>query len=290
MRQGSAALRAGVRVPGCADILRSRAAPVPRTLPAHAASRRPGDSHLGDDVDVTAAAVFAIQVALAALWRSWGIQPAAVVGHSMGEVAAAHVAGTLNLDDAARLICARSRLIRRTSDRAARTELSALLEGLQLLPAKIPMYSSVTGDVVDGQLLDGAHWMANLGSPVRISSAMRRLAERGNDTFLESARTPPCRTRRPSPARRACCCRLFGPMNPNARPCWLRSVACTAADSRSPGNCVPMGRSTCHRAHLSLAASAVLAGRRRPDRLDREPHRHRCERAAGRRSAGSRGA
>ena len=41
VRQGSAALRAGVRVPGCADILRSRAAPVPRTLPAHAASRRP---------------------------------------------------------------------------------------------------------------------------------------------------------------------------------------------------------------------------------------------------------
>ena len=38
-------------------------------------------------------AIFALQVALAARWRAWGIQPAAIVGHSVGEVAAAHLAG-----------------------------------------------------------------------------------------------------------------------------------------------------------------------------------------------------
>ncbi|HXS85984.1 MAG TPA: SDR family NAD(P)-dependent oxidoreductase [Mycobacterium sp.] len=65
-----------------------------------------------DDIGVIQPAIFAMQVALAALWRSWGVEPAAVIGHSMGEVAAAHVAGALDLDDAARVICARARLLR----------------------------------------------------------------------------------------------------------------------------------------------------------------------------------
>ncbi|MBD2520770.1 type I polyketide synthase [Nostoc sp. FACHB-973] len=52
--------------------------------------------------------IFAIQIALAALWRSWGITPQAIVGHSVGEVAAAHVAGVLSLEDAVRVIFHRS--------------------------------------------------------------------------------------------------------------------------------------------------------------------------------------
>ncbi|MGO9606246.1 MAG: beta-ketoacyl synthase N-terminal-like domain-containing protein [Candidatus Binataceae bacterium] len=67
-----------------------------------------------NEIDILQPALFAIQVALTALWRSWGIEPDAVVGHSMGEVAAAHVAGALNLEDAARVICSRSRIVKRT--------------------------------------------------------------------------------------------------------------------------------------------------------------------------------
>ncbi|MDZ4344458.1 MAG: beta-ketoacyl synthase N-terminal-like domain-containing protein [Candidatus Binatia bacterium] len=67
-----------------------------------------------NEIDIIQPALFAIQVALAALWRSWGIEPQAVVGHSMGEVAAAYVAGALSLEDAVRVICRRSRLVKRT--------------------------------------------------------------------------------------------------------------------------------------------------------------------------------
>ena len=70
-------------------------------------------------IDVVQPVLFSVQVALAALWRSWGIEPATVVGHSMGEIAAAHVAGALSLDDAARIICRRSTLLRRTSGKGA---------------------------------------------------------------------------------------------------------------------------------------------------------------------------
>ncbi|MFY0568047.1 SDR family NAD(P)-dependent oxidoreductase [Archangium lansingense] len=72
-----------------------------------------------NDIDVIQPTLFALQVALAAVWRSFGLEPHAVVGHSMGEVAAAHVAGALSLDDAARIICERSKLLKRVSGQGA---------------------------------------------------------------------------------------------------------------------------------------------------------------------------
>ncbi|HEX6292106.1 MAG TPA: type I polyketide synthase [Herpetosiphonaceae bacterium] len=66
-------------------------------------------------IDVIQPTLFAVTLGIYALWQSWGIVPAAVVGHSMGEVAAAYAAGALSLDDAARITCTRSRLLRRCS-------------------------------------------------------------------------------------------------------------------------------------------------------------------------------
>jgi thioester reductase-like protein len=68
-------------------------------------------------IDVIQPVLFSMQVALAALWRSWGVEPDALVGHSMGEVAAAVVSGALSLEDGAAVTCRRSRLLRRIRGR-----------------------------------------------------------------------------------------------------------------------------------------------------------------------------
>ncbi|WP_417801398.1 type I polyketide synthase, partial [Streptomyces heilongjiangensis] len=64
-----------------------------------------------DRVDVVQPVLWAVMVSLAHLWRSYGVEPAAVVGHSQGEIAAAVVAGALSLEDGARVAALRSRAI-----------------------------------------------------------------------------------------------------------------------------------------------------------------------------------
>lgn len=62
-------------------------------------------------VDVVQPALFSVMVSMAALWRSWGVEPAAVVGHSQGEIAAAHVCGALSLRDATKVVALRSKAL-----------------------------------------------------------------------------------------------------------------------------------------------------------------------------------
>ncbi|MCM2389949.1 type I polyketide synthase [Streptomyces albipurpureus] len=64
-----------------------------------------------DRLDVVQPALFSVMVSMAALWRSWGVEPAAVVGHSQGEIAAAHVCGALSMRDAAKVVALRSKAL-----------------------------------------------------------------------------------------------------------------------------------------------------------------------------------
>jgi acyl transferase domain-containing protein/NADPH:quinone reductase-like Zn-dependent oxidoreductase len=61
------------------------------------------------ETEIVQPVLFALQTALTALWQSWGIIPEAVVGHSVGEIAAFHAAGALSLEEAARVVVLRGR-------------------------------------------------------------------------------------------------------------------------------------------------------------------------------------
>lgn len=102
-------------------------------------------------------AIFAIQVGLAELLRSWGVVPAAVVGHSVGEAAAAYISGALSLDDAVRTICRRARIMQQGAGlgRMAAVELtedeaSAILapysEQLSIAAVNGPRSVTLSGD------------------------------------------------------------------------------------------------------------------------------------------------
>jgi thioester reductase-like protein len=109
-----------------------------------------------DQTAIAQPAIFGLQVALAALWESWGVSPAAVVGHSVGEVAAAYVAGILTLDQAARVIFHRGRCMAPArggrmiaaglSAEAARALVAPWGDALALAAINGPSSVSISGD------------------------------------------------------------------------------------------------------------------------------------------------
>ncbi|MGW0565539.1 type I polyketide synthase [Streptomyces sp. NPDC003016] len=92
-----------------------------------------GDPALLERVDVVQPALFSMMVALSALWRSYGVEPSAVVGHSQGEIAAAYVAGALTLADAAAVVALRSQALPRLSGLGGMMSVAAPVERVSAL-------------------------------------------------------------------------------------------------------------------------------------------------------------
>ena len=220
--------------------------------------------HLLDRTEHTQPALFALEYALGQLWLEWGVQPRAAVGHSVGEYAAACLAGVFSLEDGLELISSRGRLmrelcgpgsmaalecdgdmaltaiegyedrvsiaafngprntvisgdddamerlLRRLSDegvKARRLKVShafhspmmepmleafaAVASRVRFQPPRWPIISNVTGKSVDAtELTDPQYWVRHVRQPVRFEAAVRALAERGVNAFLEIGPKP----------------------------------------------------------------------------------------------------
>ncbi|OBG57850.1 type I polyketide synthase [Mycobacterium sp. E735] len=111
-----------------------------------------------DRVDVVQPALWAVMVSLAELWRSVGVVPDAVIGHSQGEIAAAYVAGALSLEDAARVVALRSRLLVELSGAGGMVSLACGLGRAEELIAgwgellNVAAVNGVSAVVVSGEL------------------------------------------------------------------------------------------------------------------------------------------
>ncbi|WP_339154446.1 type I polyketide synthase [Streptomyces sp. F41] len=130
--------------------------------------------------DVLPCTLFATHLGLAALWRSWGVEPAAVVGDARGEVAAAVVSGALSLADGARVVALQAR---------ARAGDAVGGERPGIVPARtsVPFHARLTGEVVPGPQLGGDHWFRDLSEPEprTLDRALERLRGEGFGAFVE---------------------------------------------------------------------------------------------------------
>jgi natural product biosynthesis luciferase-like monooxygenase protein/amino acid adenylation domain-containing protein len=154
----------------CAEELRPL---LDRPLLALLAPPPPGAASPLEDTAYAQPALFALEIALARLWRSWGIEPDAVLGHSAGECAAACVAGVFDLADGLRLVVERGR---RMAALPAGGGMAVVFAGEEQVAARLK-----GGDGVAVAAVNGRHNTVISGDREALSEVLARLQAAGID-------------------------------------------------------------------------------------------------------------
>ena len=134
------------------------------------------------------AALFALEFGLAELWRSWGIEPDAVLGAGVGEYAAAVIAGVLSCESALTLIMQRARILQRAPADGNRMldDFGVAARNVKFQMPSVPLVSCVTGKVLaDGEIPDANYWIDQFSRDTHFEKGIETLAAQGYDHFLE---------------------------------------------------------------------------------------------------------
>ncbi|MFE3317499.1 type I polyketide synthase [Nocardia sp. NPDC059195] len=128
-----------------------------------------------DRADVVEPVLFSVLVSLARLWESLGVVPDGVIGHSQGEIAAAHIAGALSLDDALRI------LVRQTETDSARTKAAR---------SAVNFYSRAAGGLLDTDGVHEEYWRTAPSATAGFDAAVHAAYADGARCFIEVSPRP----------------------------------------------------------------------------------------------------
>jgi acyl transferase domain-containing protein/NADPH:quinone reductase-like Zn-dependent oxidoreductase/thioesterase domain-containing protein/NADP-dependent 3-hydroxy acid dehydrogenase YdfG/acyl carrier protein len=140
-----------------------------RSADSHGAN---GDASLLDQTQYTQPALFALEWALVELWASWGVTPDIVLGHSVGEYAAACAAGVMNFADGLRLIAERARLMQNVRRHGKMAVVFAS-------PARVEQHVKNYGDEVVVAVLNGPENTVISGDAAAVASLSAELGADG---------------------------------------------------------------------------------------------------------------
>jgi acyl transferase domain-containing protein len=165
------------QVDRCAEVLRPRLGYDVRRLLFPSTSHSPDGGR--DDLRGVPAAVFSLQWSLAKLWQSWGLQPAAMIGHGDGEYVAACLAGVIDLADALDVTVARAEI-------SSPADFAHIVARYERKPPQVPYISGVTGTWISPEeAVEPAHWARHLRQPVRFADGLRTLVSEPGRVLVE---------------------------------------------------------------------------------------------------------
>jgi len=141
--------------------------------------------------EIAQPAIVAIEIAVARLWRSWGVVPSAVIGHSVGEIAAAQIAGAIDIDEAMRIAVLRGRLMERATGTG---RMAAIFANAHDVEREIAEF----GDALSLAAVNGPQSVVVSGEPSAVDAMIERCRARdigcrplGVDYAFHSAQMEP---------------------------------------------------------------------------------------------------